>query len=50
MQFVGFRPLAQWMEKTMNQREEGKREKVRERLRGSIDVIRGNAMAVQNSF
>ncbi|KAL8763930.1 MAG: hypothetical protein Q9184_000373 [Pyrenodesmia sp. 2 TL-2023] len=38
VQFVGFKGLA---EKVKERREEAKREKVRERLRGSIDVLRG---------
>lgn len=50
VQFVGFKSLAQRMEKAMNQREEGKREKVRERLRGSIDVIRGDAVGGHGNF
>lgn len=45
-----FKALAQRMEKALNQREEGKREKVRERLRGSIDVIRGDGIRVPGSF
>lgn len=48
--FFNFRALAQKMEKALNQREEGKREKVRERLRGSIDVIRGDDMRAPGSF
>ncbi|KAL9017763.1 MAG: hypothetical protein Q9185_004920 [Variospora sp. 1 TL-2023] len=38
VQFVGFKGLA---EKVKQRREEARREKVRERLRGSIDVLRG---------
>ncbi|KAI4208287.1 MAG: hypothetical protein LQ346_000167 [Caloplaca aetnensis] len=38
VQFVGFKGLA---EKVKERREEAKREKMRERLRGSIDVLRG---------
>lgn len=48
--FVKFRALAQKMEHVLNQREEGKREKVRERLRGSIDVIRGDGIRAPGSF
>lgn len=47
---VRFKALAQRLEKVLNQREEGKREKVRERLRGSIDVIRGDGIGVPSSF
>ncbi|KAI4229354.1 MAG: hypothetical protein L6R40_008066 [Gallowayella cf. fulva] len=38
VQFVGFKGLA---EKVKERREKARREKVRERLRGSIDVLRG---------
>ncbi|KAL8727797.1 MAG: hypothetical protein Q9181_005572 [Wetmoreana brouardii] len=38
VQFVGFKGLA---EKVKEKREEAKREKMRQRLRGSIDVLRG---------
>lgn len=40
VQFVGFKGLAQRMEKAKVRREEGKRERVREKLRGSIGVVR----------
>lgn len=48
--FVKFKALAQKMEKALNQREEGKREKVRERLRESIDVIRGDGIQASSRF
>ena len=48
--FVKFKALAVKMEKALNQREEGKREKNRERLRGSIDVIRGNGVQASSRF
>ncbi len=38
MQFVGFKGLA---EKVKERREKARREKVREKLRGSIDILRG---------
>ena len=40
VQFVGFKGLAERMEKAKVRREEGRRERVRERLRGSIGVVR----------
>lgn len=48
--FVKFKALTQKMEKALNQREEGKREKVRERLRGSIDIIRGDGIQASSRF
>lgn len=40
VQFVGFKGLAQRMEKAKVKREEGRRERIREKLRGSIGVVR----------
>lgn len=48
--FVKFKALAQKVEQALNSREEGKREKVRERLRGSIDVIRGDGIQASSRF
>lgn len=48
--FVKFKALAQKVEKALNSREEGKREKVREKLRGSIDVIRGDGIQASGRF
>ena len=48
--FLKFTALAQKVEKALNSREEGKREKVREKLRGSIDVIRGDGIQASSRF
>lgn len=40
VQFVGFKGLAERMEKAKVKREEGRRERIRERLRGSIGVVK----------
>lgn len=40
VQFIGFKGLAERMEKAKEKREEGRRERIRERLRGSIGVVK----------
>lgn len=40
VQFVGFKNLAARMENAKIRREEGRRERIRERLRGSIEVVK----------
>lgn len=40
VQFVGFKGLAERMEKAKEKREEGRRERIRERLRGSIGIVK----------
>lgn len=40
VQFIGFKGLAERMEKAKVKREEGRRERIREKLRGSIGVVK----------
>ena len=44
VQFIGLKGLAEKMEKAKVRREEGRRERAREKLRGSIGVVKlGNS-------